>query len=247
MGSFHLTCAVTNTPITHYDRAVMLGLDTANSEVSIWPRGAQITSLPIRGVYNSYGAIDIDEGQDDRVAMFLENTPLICDPDRYQKYNDDDKINTNSHAFMLIHERVYDYLLTDPCGEDWGKKRHEQMLAELNTIQEQMAKNPGDFFASFKFDQLWRETFMIRGESLGFEHQCWNKYIGDMKIGATYYREVGAVLRNTFAFGYRIAPSMYASESLSILDRDGLTAIVKEIRDEYAREYADEDETSPVS
>lgn len=243
MGSFHLTCAVSNTPITNNDRAVMLGLDITKPELSIWPRGTQITSLPIRGVYNSYGAIDIDPGQDERVAMFLANTPLDCDEDRYNLYGgkDDPPINSNTHAFMLIHERVYDYLLTEPFREEWEETRIGRRRDEFDVFVEELKADPDNVFLKFRLDQAWRETFMIRGESLGFEHACWNQYVGDVAMGEAYWREVGAVIRNTFSLGYRIAPSMYASETLCILERDGLNAILKEIRDEEAAERAEWD------
>lgn len=171
MGSWSVSCGISNIAITDGQECVILPLKESNRYVTA---GWQAATLPIFGKYNDYGGMEhiVEDDNTKYIEKYLgisieEFVEFLVDGkftyNRSEVKPIIEKLEKNGTLaevaemrFMWIDKRVYDFMIVDLNEYDRGYNDFgtPEMLKELGFKQIHGAKCTN--YDSKRFNQLWR-------------------------------------------------------------------------------------------
>ena len=171
MGSWSVSCGISNIAITSGQECVLLALKEARSEERKW----QAATLPIFGEYNDYGGIkNIVEDENtkliedhfgitiDEFATFLVDGKFTYDRDEAKdvakKMKNFDE--AKEWRFMWIDKQVYDFMIVsyDNYHKGYNNYGTPKMLTDFgfHLVKGAKIKN----YDPSRFNQLWKKDYL---------------------------------------------------------------------------------------
>jgi len=239
MGSWSVSCGISNIAITSGNKCVLLPLKKSRGrETQKW----QAATLPIFGQYNDYGGIEEIEKDDnteliekhfgvsiDDFAVFLVDGKFTYDrgeakevAKRIEKFDESKLKEIEEWRFMWIDRQVYDFMIINK--DKWHKGVLDYGTPEMLKLLGFEFVKKSDSFKNYdpkRFNQLWKkgdfEIFSDGRLMLKDDHYVYSFGKGNETSIETYFevpKELEYLKEKSKAEAWRLLSDSDAKEEL---------------------------------
>ena len=245
MGSFYMTCRVTNSPITDGDRCVAIKvcpIETPSGRARYLDSIASpcyMTTMPKRGVYADYGHVDVDGGG------------TIGDTDE------------DTGTYMLFHEYAFDIMHEAFDREDAREKKFTDKYYAENGVPQYVIDREVGIFEALKFLEKDATSIDELDDVFAYMHLnalvhapegenahkvFWQEALKTVesprKLYEAYQEQLSWLFWARYAFGFQFRPSLYGGQEVEAWGIKRLAEVTASKMSEYAEsadDYEEED------